>query len=84
MTGDAGSDWFVIARGQNTTRIKDYTDGEDKIVLDSPNLTFEGLTFIQNGTSSQVRFSANNELLAVLEKTDLADLDATDFIFRES
>ena len=81
LWGGAGSDTFNISRGGNTDRIKDYVDGEDKFALGS-NLTFEDLTFVQNGSTAQIRLTQAgfNEFIAAVENTDVADLDATDFV----
>ena len=81
LWGGAGSDTFNILRGGNTDRIKDYVDGVDKFALGT-NLTFEDLTLVQNGSTTQIRFTQDglNEFIAAVENTDVADLDATDFV----
>ena len=79
LWGGAGNDTFVVNRGENTTRIKDYLDGEDKIQLGS-NLSFNDLNFVQNGNTTQIRYSGNNEFLAAVENTDIEVFDAGDFV----
>ncbi|MEM9273360.1 MAG: calcium-binding protein [Cyanobacteria bacterium P01_F01_bin.143] len=84
LWGGAGSDMFIVSRGQNTDRIKDFVDGEDKLSLrnnvffSGSNISVEDLSFIQNGTATQIKFG--NEFLAVVENINVADIDATDFI----
>ncbi|MEM9274737.1 MAG: calcium-binding protein [Cyanobacteria bacterium P01_F01_bin.143] len=85
LWGGAGSDTFILARGGNTDRIKDYVDGEDKFRVATNagiDMNFEDLTFVQNGSTAQIRFTQNgfNEFIAAVENTDIADLDATDFV----
>ena len=85
LWGGAGSDIFNILRGGNTDRIKDYADGEDKFALGT-SLTFEDLTFVKNGNTTQIRFTQNgrNIFMAAVENTNLADLDATDFLIADA
>lgn len=79
LWGGAGADDFVITRGTNVTRIKDYLDGTDLFELGF-GLSFEDLTFIQNGSNVQIRATNNNEFLAAVENIAASDLDATDFV----
>ena len=79
LWGGAGDDTFVITRGTNVTRIKDYVDGTDRLELGS-GLTFDDLSFVQNGSNVQIRFVGNNEFLAAVENVNAANFDPTDFI----
>ena len=79
LWGGAGADDFVISRGTNVTRIKDYHDGTDRFEL-SFRLSFEDLTFVQNGSNVQIRATNNNEFLAAVENITVSELDPTDFI----
>ena len=79
LWGGAGDDTFVITRGTNVTRIKDYLDGTDRLQLGS-GLTFDDLNFIQNGSNVQIRFVGNNEFLAAVENVNIANFDPADFV----
>ena len=79
LWGGAGDDTFVITRGTNVTRIKDYLDGTDRLQLGS-GLTFDDLNFIQNGSNVQIRFVGNNEFLAAIENVNTANFDPADFV----
>ena len=78
LWGGAGADNFIITRGTNVTRIKDYVDATDRLELFS-GLTFNDLIFVQNGSNVQVRFVGNNEFLAAVENADANDFEPTDF-----
>ena len=79
LIGGSGADTFIIRRGTNVSRIKDYRDGEDKLQLNF-GLTFNDLNIVQNGTNVQVRFAGNNEFLAAIENVNVADFDSSDFL----
>lgn len=76
LTGDAGSDRFVVASGLGEDLITDFTDGEDIIVLDG-GLTFEQLTLTQENGSTLVQL--NSQLLATLEGVEVGLITAEDF-----
>jgi hypothetical protein len=81
--GGHGADLFELADGElpvGVNTIKDFNDGTDKLQIRNIEglNSFEDLTFEQEGRHVVVSF--DDEELAVLEKTSLDDLDASDFI----
>ena len=62
--GGAGVDTFVLAAGQGTDRIRDFTAGTDLLGL-AGDLTFGRLDFVQDGRDTRV--DLGDETLALLE-----------------
>ena len=86
LWGGAGNDFFELTRGANVgvDRVKDYTDGADKFLLSNRfglgSLNFSDLSFTQKGDNAQINIARNNQLLAILENTNVAQLDSNDFV----
>ncbi|MGD1901664.1 MAG: calcium-binding protein [Geitlerinemataceae cyanobacterium] len=89
ITGGAGSDRFVLGQGRGgsdattTDIITDYTDGEDKIILEG-TLTSSDLTIIQGGgefsADTVVQRTIDGEILAILKNVTSSAIEATDFL----
>ena len=85
LTGGAGADLFNYklqpAFGRDT--IKDFTDGEDKIDFRYSGVSgFDAVSATQEGNHVEIDISSQNAGgTIVLENFDLADLDASDFLF---
>ena len=81
LFGRGGADRFAIASGVTADRdfIQDYEDGVDLLDL-TGNLTFDSLTLRQNEVRTLLVETDTNQVLAVLNNTDVVDLDAHDFI----
>ena len=79
LTGHGGSDTFVFSERFGTDRVKDFTDGED--LLDLRGLGLSGFDDVQaRQDGAHVRLELSNGTI-VLENTDLAELDSSDFLF---
>ncbi|MEM9273516.1 MAG: calcium-binding protein [Cyanobacteria bacterium P01_F01_bin.143] len=82
----AGNDLFELTRGANVgiDRIKDYFDGVDKFALSDRfgvgSLEFNDLTITQVGNNAQIRITENNQLLAVVDNQNAAQLNSNDFV----
>ncbi|MGL5192449.1 MAG: putative Ig domain-containing protein, partial [Chroococcales cyanobacterium] len=81
LIGGAGQDRFIIRKGAGVDLILDFTDGEDLIGL-AEGLTFDDLTLIQENNSTLIY--ANDELLAILNGVNVADMNQQDFFTVES
>lgn len=83
LTGGAGADVFVFDSSSKIGRIMDFEDGIDQIDLSGlagAGITqFEMLGLAQSGGMAIVTLSGSNRI--ELMNTDIADLDASDFIF---
>ena len=75
LMGGVGADIFVLADGQGTDTLADFTPGEDKISFQR-DLTFADLSFSGN----DIIATATNETLATLTDVDASSLTASDFI----
>ncbi|MGK7895599.1 MAG: calcium-binding protein, partial [Xenococcus sp. (in: cyanobacteria)] len=86
LFGHQGSDRFELTRGNNigSDRIKDYQDGVDKFLLSDRfslgTLEFSDLSLSQNGNLVEIAIADNNQVLAVVENVNVADLGASDFV----
>lgn len=78
LNGQAGPDRFVLATGSGFDRVRDYTDGEDRLLILTGADDIADLTLRQSGNHVVVR-DAGATLL--LEGTQLSVLDAGDFLF---
>jgi len=88
LTGSAGVDRFVLGDGRGgndattTDIITDYTDGEDKFVLEG-TLTSSDLTIVQGGAEftadTILRRTSTGEIFAILKNVVSSTIDATDF-----
>ena len=83
LTGNAGADSFVFKPGQGNDLINDFSNGEDLIDLSA----YTGITGIGNLTITQegnhARIDAGQDTIRLLN-FDVADLDASDFVFHEA
>ena len=86
LWGGSGSDTFELSRGGNigVERVKDYQDGVDKFLLSDKfglgSLAFSDLTITQNGNNTQIKITANNQVLAVVDNTNAGQLNSNDFL----
>ena len=85
-TGDVGNDTFVIATGDGSDTITDFTDGEDVIDLSaiSDISGFEDLVITTQGTDAVIDMTDHGGGQITLSNVDVNDLDETDFIFFET
>ncbi len=89
VTGGAGADYFVVADGRGgnsaatTDIVTDYTDGEDKILLDG-GITFSDLSIAQGdgdlSADTILRKINTGEILAILKNIDSLTIESTDFL----
>ncbi|MCA1992012.1 MAG: endonuclease/exonuclease/phosphatase family protein, partial [Coleofasciculus sp. S288] len=85
LQGGRGSDRFVLAVGEGTDTITDFTNGQDRIVL-SGELLFEQLTIVQGSDANvantliSVTSGNSSELLAILTDINAMTINSADFI----
>ena len=81
-----GNDTFVIATGDGSDTITDFTDGEDVIDLSaiSDISGFEDLVITTQGTDAVIDMTDHGGGQITLSNVDVNDLDETDFIFFET
>ena len=89
ITGGAGADYFVVADGRGgnsaatTDIVTDYTDGEDKILLNG-GITFSDLSIAQGdgdlSADTILRKIDTSEILAILKGVDRLAIESTDFL----
>lgn len=88
LYGGSGADTFVFKTGHGTDTIKDFTDGEDTIRIDTVGLTgvtgFGDLAITDDAGTAVIDMTAQGGGTIRLEGVDAADLDATDFQFYDS
>ncbi|KQP87255.1 family 16 glycosylhydrolase [Methylobacterium sp. Leaf117] len=80
LTGRGGADTFVIAKGEGTNRITDFTSGQDKVRLEGVDLhTFSELKMAakQDGSDTVIALGGGETL--VLQNLAVANLKAGDF-----
>ena len=77
LIGGRGNDIFHLSQGNGFDRIRDFVDGEDKLNLGS-SLNFSQISISQVG--SDIRISASNDLLAVLEGVSINSITLADFV----
>ena len=75
-----GRDIFVFGNGDGTDTVIDFTPGVDQIGLVDGELTFEGVTLTQDGTSTLLGVADSGEILAILNGVEATDLDASSFV----
>jgi|GEM_PF-2281776 len=71
-----GSDRIIIGRGQGLDRVRDFTDGQDRIVLSG--LNFGQISVRRQGNNTLV--SAGNEGLLLLQGVNPGQISAADFV----
>ncbi len=84
LTGGRGSDTFVVTRGRSSDVVVDFEDNVDKIDVSKMGLAGHtlqsaGITLIQSGNATIVRFSTGEEIR--LENIAPHQLSESDFIF---
>ena len=81
LIGNNGADMFALESIVGRAVIRDFQNGEDSIGL-TGSLSFDDLRITNNsqGTASFIRDTSNsNQLLAILNNVDAADLTVEDF-----
>ena len=82
LSGGSGADVFVFAPGHGADTIIDFTDTEDKIDLETFDLSgFDDLTISSTTNGASIDLSAHNGGTILLEGFDMTNLDAADFLF---
>ena len=82
LYGDEGSDVFIFGDGHGDDRILDFTNDEDQIDLSAFNLSgFDNLSIISISDSVEIDLSEHGGGSILLKDFDIADLDASDFLF---
>ena len=79
LIGSAGNDSFVLKIGGGNDSILDYFDGSDRFIL-SQGLEFSDLKIIQNFSSTQIKVSESDEILATLSSVTANFLSEDDFV----
>ncbi len=81
MIGGAGSDTFVFEVGSHADIIFDFEDGIDLMDFSGhAGITdFADLQIVQDGAHVVINHGGNDEI--TLRNFDIADIDATDFVF---
>ena len=80
--GDGSIDTFVFAANHGNDYIYDFTNNEDKIDLSAFTLAgFEDLTITSTSNSVTIDLTEHGGGTIQLQNFDLANLDATDFLF---
>lgn len=81
LTGGSGADVFVFGTGSNRDTITDFEDGIDLMDFsgDATVTSLADLTIMQNGADVVINHGGPDRI--TLQNTDVADIDATDFIF---
>ncbi|MBM1815953.1 calcium-binding protein [Pseudosulfitobacter pseudonitzschiae] len=80
LTGGTGADVFVFDDRMRADTITDFTDGEDRLDMTAWGFTsVDDMTFQQVGNDVFIQFTDRDSLL--LQNVEVADLDASDFIF---
>ncbi|MEH2233749.1 MAG: cadherin-like domain-containing protein [Nostoc sp.] len=75
LTGNTGNDTFAFAAGEGTDTIIDFTKGSDLIGL------YNGLSFGQlSFSSSNIKVTSTNEILATLTGINATTLTAANFV----
>ena len=73
---------FVFAAGHGADTISGFTDNQDKIDLSAFNLSgFDDLDLLAHNVGTIIDLSAHGGGTILLYEFDIANLDATDFLF---
>ena len=82
LAGGPGADVFVFALGNGADAITDFANGQDRIDLTAFDLTgYDDLTVTSSTDGVTIDLSAYDGGTVLLEGFDMANLDATDFLF---
>jgi Ca2+-binding RTX toxin-like protein len=82
LVGEAGNDRFVFSGNLGSDFVSDFTQGQDKVVLQGLGVTsFNAVKALMTefGGNVFITFSASNQI--TLQSTSITTLKATDFIF---
>ncbi|MEO0401490.1 MAG: calcium-binding protein [Pseudomonadota bacterium] len=81
MTGGSGADSFVFGDGSHKDTITDFEDGVDLMDFsaDASVTGLGDLAISQNGSDVVISHGGSDEI--TLQNFDIADIDATDFVF---
>jgi glycerophosphoryl diester phosphodiesterase len=77
LSGGFGADIFVLNKGKGRDVITDFEVGRDKLML-AGDLQFSELIITQVGNRTQI--SIENDLLAILRRTDASSLTSANFV----
>ena len=82
LWGQAGADRFIFEHSNGDDVILDFTDGEDRIDLTEFGLSgFDDLTLSSDAGGVTIHMTTSGGGTILLEGFDIANLDASDFIF---
>lgn len=83
LTGGAGADTFVLDLTATTTNIVDWRDGEDIIDLRNVGtiLSFDDFLAAATQVGRRVEVVLDDDTTVHIQRSDLADFDANDFMF---
>ena len=86
LTGGAGADTFVFDPNHGNDVVTDFTDGEDVIDLSefSTISGFSDLTVTSDENGVTIDLTAHGGGTILLQGFDIDDLDAEDFLFRDT
>ena len=88
LFGGSGADTFVFGAGTGDDVVFDFTDGEDRISIDTNGLTgitdFTNLNITADGSDAIIDLSTNGGGTIRLKNVDVTELDAADFNFYDS
>ena len=81
LVGGAGADIFALESAMGTDTIKDFQDGLDRFGLSTLSFGDLSISNNQGGTAALISdLTNNNELLAVVNNIDAANLSPADFV----
>lgn len=78
LHGGAGADSFLFSAGDGSDRILDFTDGQDRIVIDTGPAGFHDLRITDLGADARISFG---NVVIVVANIDHHLLTAQDFLF---
>lgn len=82
LYGNEGDDTFIFSFGHGDDRILDFTNGEDLIDFSAFGLSgFDELTVSSISDSVKIDLTEHGGGTILLQNFDIADLDASDFLF---
>ena len=82
LEGGDGADQFIFQHSNGDDTILDFTDNEDLIDLSAIGLSgYDDLTLSSNSTGVTIHMTSSGGGSILLEDFDIANLDASDFIF---
>jgi glucose/arabinose dehydrogenase len=79
LRGNVGRDVFALQTGTGRDQIFDFRNGVDRLGLTN-GLTFESLTISRSGSGSGVVIRTGSDVLAILDRTTVSQIDVQDFV----